>query len=149
MHLTDFLIHENNGSPKFWAKMSDGSCIFGSMVRPGYNTSENAGDVFAKERKGYVSINLRSTNCTQQDVYDIADMSTGRKVAASAKAGEVIDSIVSKAARDGLDLSRTHLPSIVTGAPPADTPPKEKPKPKREIEIFTKDFDPNTAPYSF
>lgn len=170
--VTHFMIHPNNGTPKFWALLDDGSCIFGSMVKKGIKTSANGGDPGEKRGKGYVEIPI-VPRCPDDAVIELAALSTGNltphlrnknlKPFVDKLALECLLQVINL--RLPIDFSGTRLP-LLNGqghfplsngqghfeavAPQPDTHQTAGKRKMKEIPaIFTKDFDSSKQEFSF
>lgn len=157
--ITHFMVHPNNGRPKFWALADDGSCIFGSMVKKGIKSSENGGSPDEKRRKGYIEIPI-SSRCPDDAVIELASLSTCSLTAhlRSAKLKPYVDSMALAFLSHSVlgansNSSSTLLPTLnrrgfFAGTAPQTEVLKATAK-TAAVEIFSKDFDPLKQEFSF
>lgn len=89
------MIHPNNGTPKFWASLADGSCVFGSLVKRGVKMSASGGDPREKRRKGYFDVRLPAHGrITESDIEVFAALSVGSMSFASMGTNSVVRELV-------------------------------------------------------
>lgn len=154
MKVANFMIHPNNGVPKFWAELMDGSCIFGSLVKKGIKRSANGGDPGEKYRKGYIDIPLGSLVVEDNHVEVAVQLATA-VIPMSIKPGLITQALIQAILDEelkrgdnlsGLNLARANWLAPQPVAAPIQTfgPPKGK-----TASAFAKDYNPNEELYSF
>lgn len=156
--ITHFMVHTNNGRPKFWALADDGSSIFGSMVNMGIKTSRNGGSPDEKRRKGYVEVPI-SSPCPCNVIVELAALSTGsmvprmRDISLKLYVDSMALTLLSHSVL-AINLSSTLLPTLnrrgfFTGTVPPQPEALEATAKTVVVEIFNKDFDPSKQEFSF
>jgi len=153
MSVVNFMINPNKGVPKFWAGMSDGSCIFGSLVRKGVKRHDNGAYAAEKRREGYVDIPIGRMTIEDNHVEEVACLSTGQiAVQPGLISAALIQAIINEAAGSNINLSGTHLHRFNRNgvqAQAAQPLPTFSPPKGRKVKAFNDEFDPNKNGYSF
>lgn len=146
-NVTNFLINENRGSPKFWAKLADGSCMYGSLVRGSICRSARGAAPIEKTRKGYKHVFIPA-GLNDWDIERFVAMASRKAPPLGLKCRD----LARQCMKTGIVLSGTLISRIASEAifdASEIPPPTDGCRGEVEIEVFSKKFDLSSQDFSF